>query len=121
MVNLGLAENRLVEDIVSNKIEECTVKGDASDFGIYSFHGIESLRKNVSVFLSVFMNTKVAVNPQELIVVNGTSAVFDILSVALADSGEYFLCPAPYFSRIRNSLADEGNVMCYDVPLDMQS
>lgn len=51
----------------------------------------------VTGFMSQVMKNSVSFNPSQIVLTAGATAAIEILSFCLADSGNAFLVPAPYY------------------------
>ncbi|KAK9143662.1 hypothetical protein Syun_013062 [Stephania yunnanensis] len=109
VLDLGLAQNKLSLDL----IEEWVVEngrdsivggggggGELSIEGIATyqpFDGLLSFKVALAGFMSEVMGRSVSFNPSQMVLTAGASAAIEILSFCLADSGNAFLVPSPYY------------------------
>lgn len=99
IINLGTAENRLVDHLVLQKIQNISFKNvDSSLLHLTSFQGTESLRRTVAKFLNRYMNSAVQIKMEDIFVVNGTTSGLEALGFILGDPDDGFIVPAPSYS-----------------------
>ncbi|KAL5815300.1 hypothetical protein ACOSQ4_025941 [Xanthoceras sorbifolium] len=109
VIQLGLAQNKLSMDLVKDWLAENvkeaimggrTSGGDSSIGGIANyqpFDGLMQLKVAVARFMSQFMGKEVSFNPLQIVLTAGATPAIEILSFCLADSGNAFLVPTPYY------------------------
>ncbi|XP_069134655.1 1-aminocyclopropane-1-carboxylate synthase-like protein 1 [Argopecten irradians] len=119
-INLGIAENRLCEDIWIKKITEISrspnfVSPDLLYY--YQFHGTPELTETMSRFIETRFGSIEQIQQDKLVFMDGVAAILNGLAMTLADPGDVFLCPTPVFTRIRNYFLDVGGVDIYPVPM----
>ncbi|XP_021355984.1 probable inactive 1-aminocyclopropane-1-carboxylate synthase-like protein 2 [Mizuhopecten yessoensis] len=119
-INLGTAENKLCEDLWLNKIAE--VSGSANfvsqDFlYYYACHGLDRVRKTFSQFIEERFKSKVKIEEEKLVLMDGVTAILNALAFTLADVGDVFLCPTPAYTRLKYDMLDIGGVDIYEVPM----
>ncbi|KAL8578076.1 hypothetical protein ACOMHN_055396 [Nucella lapillus] len=118
-VDLGLAENKLCEELTTGKLRSLDLTTEAETPLQYypNLKGLPSFRQVVADFLNQRFNPLKAVDSEELIVASGTTALLDTLAFSLADPGDYFMIPTPYYYRMRNDIEDRAGVHVLEVPL----
>ncbi|KAK7107683.1 1-aminocyclopropane-1-carboxylate synthase-like protein 1 isoform X2 [Littorina saxatilis] len=118
-IDLGLAENRLCEELTTQKLRSLNLsREDESSLQYYpNLKGLTSFREILADFLDARFLPRKKINPEELVVASGTTAILDTLAFCLADPGDYFMVPAPYYYRIRNDFEDRARVKVLEVPL----
>ncbi|KAJ6839029.1 putative aminotransferase ACS12 [Iris pallida] len=107
VVQLGLAENKLSLDLVrewlegnlqSSLLHRGKADSGVSDLVAYqSFDGLMELKIAVAGFMSQVMRGSISFNPTQIILTAGASPAIEILSFCLADPGNAFLVPSPYY------------------------
>uniref|UniRef100_A0A915L7U5 Aminotransferase class I/classII domain-containing protein n=1 Tax=Romanomermis culicivorax TaxID=13658 RepID=A0A915L7U5_ROMCU len=119
-VNLGTAESSLCHDILTAKINEIDFfKLDPSMLRYFKFHGTQSCRESTSKFVEKYFKPSEKIDPENLIILAGSTAVFDLLAHIIADPGEYFMCATPYYSRIADDVYERSLVRTIHVPLEV--
>ncbi|KAK9103529.1 hypothetical protein Sjap_020783 [Stephania japonica] len=112
VLDLGLAENKLSLDLIEEWVVEngrdsivggggggggggeLSIKGIAT---YQPFDGMLSLKVALAEFMSEVMERSVSFSPSQMVLTAGASAAIEILSFCLADSGNAFLVPSPYY------------------------
>nr|QEI21532.1 aminocyclopropane-1-carboxylic acid synthase [Litchi chinensis] len=102
---LGLAQNKLSLDWVKNWLEEnvkeAIMGGRKSGIGgianYQPFDGVMELKVAVAGFMSQVMEKEASFNPLQIVLTAGATPAIEILSFCLADSGNAFLVPTPYY------------------------
>lgn len=103
VLNLGTAENRLVSDLLTEKLSSIIHYDPESQY-YFPRRGFPKLRKTISSFLDIQLRTTIPLNPDHLLVTNIAQTALDILAHVLADDGDAFLGPTPCYRRIENNL-----------------
>lgn len=115
VIQLGLAENRLSLDMIEKWVAEnwelsMGTDGQLGINGIAAyqpFDGIYSLKVAVADFMSHVMGD-ISFNPSQLILTCGATPAVEILCFCLADHGNAFLIPAPYYSGFDRDIVRTG-------------
>lgn len=113
VVNLGLAENHLSLDLVGRWMEEhagaamldglaaagdevrdLTIRGLAT---YQPYDGILALKMALAGFMRQTMHGSVSFDPSQMVITCGATPAMEILSFCIADPGNAFLVPSPYY------------------------
>lgn len=107
VIQLGLAENRLSLDLIdqwcSKNLNESILGGvggclSISGIATYQpFDGLWELKVAMAGFMSQIMGRAVTFDPSQLVLTSGATPAIEILSFCLADPGNAFLIPTPYY------------------------
>ncbi|MFS7929614.1 putative 1-aminocyclopropane-1-carboxylate synthase [Helianthus anomalus] len=104
VVQLGLAENRLtldlIENWITNNLNESILGGGLSVSGIVTYQphdGMTELKLAMAGLMSQVVGKTVTFNPSQIVLTSGATPAIEILCFALADQGNTFLIPAPYY------------------------
>uniref|UniRef100_A0ACD5ZNN6 Uncharacterized protein n=1 Tax=Avena sativa TaxID=4498 RepID=A0ACD5ZNN6_AVESA len=110
VIQLGLAENHLSLDLVRRWMEEnagpaLTPGGDAEDreltirgLATYQpYDGILALKMALAGFMRQIMKDSVSFDPSQMVITSGATPAMEILSFCIADPGNAFLVPSPYY------------------------
>ncbi|XP_016650302.1 PREDICTED: probable aminotransferase ACS12 isoform X1 [Prunus mume] len=107
VIQLGLSENRLCLDLIEKWITENLTQsifeddgGDLNISGIAAyqpFDGMTELKVAMASFMSQVMRTSVSFDPSQIVLTSGATPAVEILSFCLADHGNAFLVPTPYY------------------------
>lgn len=95
-LNFGTAENHIVNDLLIPKIN-MPIKILKEHIQYNQLHGIESVREIVCQFFKKNLNTG-TLNPENLVIQTGVSAICESLSFAMFDQDDIILIPAPYYT-----------------------
>ncbi|XP_060068005.1 1-aminocyclopropane-1-carboxylate synthase-like protein 1 [Ylistrum balloti] len=124
-VNLGTSENKLCEDLWLKKIDDISGSVDFASRDMlyyYPYHGLDCVLKTFCKFIEEHFKSKMKIEKESLILLDGVAATLNGLAFTLADVGDVFLCPTPMYPRIRSDMLDIGGVDIYEVPMfDEQS
>ncbi|KAL5744422.1 hypothetical protein ACOSQ2_027538 [Xanthoceras sorbifolium] len=107
IIQLGLSENSLCLDLIEKWVLENltdsimgTNGGDLSISGIAMYQpcdGMMELKVAMAGFMSQVMGQRVSFDPSQIILTAGATPAVEILSFCLADHGNAFLVPTPYY------------------------
>ncbi|XP_058205209.1 probable aminotransferase ACS12 [Rhododendron vialii] len=107
VIQLGIAENRLSLDLIdqwcSKNLNESILGGVGGCLGISGiatyqpFDGLWELKVAMAGFMSQIMGRAVTFDPSQLVLTSGATPAIEILSFCLADPGNAFLIPTPYY------------------------
>ncbi|KAK9672728.1 hypothetical protein RND81_12G120200 [Saponaria officinalis] len=115
VMQLGLADNLLCLDLIQQWVAKNwdTSIGSDSKLGIKSIapyqplDGLVDLKLAMANFMSTVMGN-VDFDPSRLVLTSGATPALEILSFCLADHGDAFLIPAPYYSGFDRDLVRTG-------------
>ncbi|XP_038982587.1 probable aminotransferase ACS12 [Phoenix dactylifera] len=107
VMQLGLAENQLsldlLRDWLAENLKDLALDGEEGNLSISGlatyqpFDGLMELKMAVAGFMSHVMQRSVSVNPSRIILTAGATPAIETLSFCLADPGDAFLVPSPYY------------------------
>ncbi|XP_023918016.2 LOW QUALITY PROTEIN: probable aminotransferase ACS10 [Quercus suber] len=101
VIQLGLAENKLSLDLVGEWLAKNAIFGEELSIGgiasYQPFDGLMELKVAVAGFMSQVMKKSVFFNPSQIILTAGANPAIEMLSFCLADTGNAFLVPTPYY------------------------
>ncbi|GLU20963.1 hypothetical protein SLE2022_371350 [Rubroshorea leprosula] len=107
IIQLGLSENRLcfdlIEKCVSENLRDSIMGregGELSISGIATYQpldGMTELKVAMADYMSQVMGRTVLFDPSQMILTAGATPAIEILSFCLADQGNGFLIPTPYY------------------------
>nr|BCS80017.1 1-aminocyclopropane-1-carboxylic acid synthase [Delphinium grandiflorum] len=106
VIQMGLAENQLSFDLIEDWMKShpeasiCTNEGvdefqDIANFQDY--HGLKSFRNAVAKFMARTRGNKVTFNPDNIVMSGGATGAAETISFCIADPGDAFLVPSPYY------------------------
>lgn len=109
IIQLGLSENRLCLDLIEEWLSENLTGamighgGDKRHLGIggitgYQPHdGVTELKEAMAGFMSQVMGGEISFDPSRIVLTAGATPAIEILCYCLADPGDAFLVPTPYY------------------------
>ena len=110
-VNLGTAENRLLEDALRPFLTSPRPPADTR-YGLP--HGTTGLRAAVARLLGGTWRTEV--DPDDLVITAGATAALDIAATVTCDPGDVIVVPAPYYSAFAGDLTDRSGARLVPAP-----
>ncbi|XWS46150.1 hypothetical protein CRYUN_Cryun14cG0038900 [Craigia yunnanensis] len=106
VIQMGLAENQLCFDLIKKWILEnpdasiCTAEGidKFKDIAIYQdYHGLKEFREAVAKFMGKVGGNRVTFDPNRIVMSGGATGANETIMFCLADPGDAFLVPSPYY------------------------
>ncbi|CAN8302246.1 unnamed protein product [Cochlearia groenlandica] len=108
IIQLGLAESTLCFDLLErwmseNLMESMMLQDSDGGFDIGSiamykpFEGLLELRVAFADFMSRIMGGNVSFDPANMVITAGGTPAIEVLAFCLADQGNAFLVPSPYY------------------------
>ncbi|XP_021757556.1 1-aminocyclopropane-1-carboxylate synthase-like [Chenopodium quinoa] len=106
VIQMGLAENQLSFDLVKEWILKnpgasiCTAEGieQFQDIAIFQdYHGLPAFRNAVASFMERVRGNKVTFDPDRIVMSGGATGAHELMAFCLANPGEAFLVPTPYY------------------------
>nr|BAB89348.1 1-aminocyclopropane-1-carboxylate synthase [Diospyros kaki] len=106
IIQMGLAENQLSFDLLESWLAS---NPDAAGFKrdgqsifrelalFQDYHGLPDFKKALVEFMSEIRGNKVSFDPKKLVLTAGATSANETLMFCLADPGEAFLLPTPYY------------------------
>lgn len=128
VIQMGLAENQLSFDLVEEwvvhnpKASICTSAGakEFKDIAIFQdYHGLPEFRKGVAKFMAKVRGDRVTFDPDRIVMSGGATGAQEMLAFCLADPGEAFLVPTPYYPAFDRDLRWRTGVQL--VPITCES
>ena len=113
-INFGTAENLLLFDNIKPLLSECSEIHE-KDSHYNELYGGWFFRKAIAGFLSKRAGRRLS--PSNIAVASGASAILEMLSFTLSDSGDGILIPAPYYAGFDHDLALRSDAQLVQIPL----
>nr|XP_043608042.1 1-aminocyclopropane-1-carboxylate synthase-like [Erigeron canadensis] len=106
VIQMGLAENQLCFDLIQEWVEAnpnasiCTPQGalDFKETAIFQdYHGLPEFRTAIANFMSQVRGNRVKFDPDRIVMSGGATGAHETVAFCLANPGEAFLVPTPYY------------------------
>ncbi|XP_060213318.1 1-aminocyclopropane-1-carboxylate synthase 4-like [Lycium barbarum] len=113
VIQMGLAENQLSFDLIEEWIKRnpkasiCTTEGMESFRTIANFqdyHGLPEFRSAIAKFMEKTRGSRVKFDPERVVMAGGATGANETLMFCLADPGDAFLVPSPYYPGFNRDL-----------------
>ena len=116
IINLGTAENRMVYDIVQEKLNEIDISEMPEEYTHYcKLSGTDQFRDKLSKFFNHYMKPTEEIDREDIYVTNGCGTVLEALGYAICNEGDGILIPAPYYCGFKSDLEQRAKVKTYPV------
>ncbi|CAH9089786.1 unnamed protein product [Cuscuta epithymum] len=124
VIQMGLAENQLCFDLIKDWVVNnpqasiCTAEGakEFKDIALYQdYHGLPEFRNAVARFMEKVRGDRVKFDPDRIIMSGGATGAQEMLAFCLADPGEAFLVPTPYYPGFDRDVKWRTKVELYPV------
>ncbi|KAL7158812.1 hypothetical protein ABFS83_02G167900 [Erythranthe nasuta] len=128
VIQMGLAENQLSLDLIEEWIKENPSASICTSEGIHAFknialfqdyHGLPEFRNGVAKFMAKARGGRVSFDPNRIVMAGGATGANELLMFCLADPGDGFLVPSPYYPAFNRDLRWRTGVQL--VPIMCQS
>ncbi|KAK1262197.1 1-aminocyclopropane-1-carboxylate synthase [Acorus gramineus] len=106
VIQMGLAENQLCFDLIEDWIRRnpaasvCTAEG-VSEFRAVAlfqdYHGLSSFRHAIAKFMEKARGGKAKFDPDRVVMSGGATGAHELITFCVADPGDAFLVPSPYY------------------------
>ncbi|MFF3014982.1 aminotransferase class I/II-fold pyridoxal phosphate-dependent enzyme [Streptomyces sp. NPDC057939] len=113
-LNLGTAENRLLWDLLRDRLAALPPMSEAT--ARYApLHGTDVLRERIAALLSTTCRTPL--DAEDLVVISGATGALDAIASVLCDPGEAIVVPSPYYGAFDTDLGGRSGARILPAPL----
>nr|BCS80023.1 1-aminocyclopropane-1-carboxylic acid synthase [Portulaca umbraticola] len=128
VIQMGLAENQLSFDLVKEwmlknpQASICNYEGvhKFMDVAIFQdYHGLPEFRRAIAKFMEKGRGNRVKFNPDRIVMSGGATGANETIMFCLADPGDAFLIPSPFYPAFYRDLGWRTGVKL--IPVHCQS
>ncbi|XP_021893532.1 1-aminocyclopropane-1-carboxylate synthase 1-like [Carica papaya] len=113
VIQMGLSENQLCFDLIEKWVKKnpnasiCTAEGVENFKHIANFqdyHGLKEFRQEVAKLMGKARGGRVTFDPERIVMSGGATGASETIMFCLADPGDAFLVPTPYYPAFNRDL-----------------
>ncbi|NP_001292642.1 1-aminocyclopropane-1-carboxylate synthase CMW33 [Cucumis sativus] len=113
VIQMGLAENQLSPDLLVDWIKKHPKASICTDEGLLNFkdianfqdyHGLPEFRNAIASFMGKARGGRVKFDPSRIVMGGGATGASEAVIFCLADPGDAFLIPSPYYAAFDRDL-----------------
>ncbi|KAI3444492.1 hypothetical protein Pfo_001157 [Paulownia fortunei] len=113
VIQMGLAENQLSPDLIEEWIKKNPRASICTREGVHAFkkialfqdyHGLPEFRSAVAKFMAKARGGRVSFDPDRIVMAGGATGANELIMFCLADRGDGFLVPSPYYPAFNRDL-----------------
>ncbi|XP_077452937.1 1-aminocyclopropane-1-carboxylate synthase-like protein 1 [Stigmatopora argus] len=121
IINMGTSENKLCYDLLYERLTRSDMLHIDPSFLQYGdWRGHAFLREEVAKFLTHYCCSPKPLKADNVVVMNGCSALFSSIAAVICDPKDAILIPSPFYGVITEDLLLYSDVKLFHVPLDCQ-
>ncbi|XP_022108439.1 probable inactive 1-aminocyclopropane-1-carboxylate synthase-like protein 2 isoform X2 [Acanthaster planci] len=94
---MGTSENRLVFDLLKDRMNKLSVKWEDDMYTYPDYQGIPELRQAVAEFLTDQAKSPEPLDPKNITIMNGGGICIEALTFAICDPGDAMMVASPYY------------------------
>ncbi|CAG5130569.1 unnamed protein product [Candidula unifasciata] len=118
VVDFGLAENKLCEDLLIEKMSAIAKLPEPKELLYYEkATGNVGFRQSMSRFIEKMFHAYDSISADNVFITNGVTVIMEAVAFAFADPGDYIMVPSPYYYRTIFDIFERPGVHVLDVPL----
>ncbi|XP_041472229.1 1-aminocyclopropane-1-carboxylate synthase-like protein 1 isoform X1 [Lytechinus variegatus] len=118
IVDLCMSQNTLISDLILEKLQQPELlKWEKTMLTYTERRGTKRLRVAIAKLLEDQTGSPQQIDPDKMCIMNGVTAVMNLLSYVLFEEGDTVLCPAPFYYSIPRDIMYISKIKVYPVPL----
>lgn len=122
IINLGISENKLIYDVVREKISTVDMKQIPEKYSHYcNFCGNDEFRDKLASMFNHYMKPKLAIKRENVYVFNGSDPAVECLGSAFCDENDGFLTPTPYYYAFKSDLRQRTGAVIHPIHLSSKN
>lgn len=123
LINMGTAESHLVDREVCDLLRKAAGRMDLTGYNIHynKFEGSDEFRSAIASHWQKIIfgeSSDVVLTKNNVATCAGCTVALETLATLLADPGDVFLIPAPYYSSFVDDINERAGVIAVGVPCD---
>ncbi|MEE0514976.1 MAG: aminotransferase class I/II-fold pyridoxal phosphate-dependent enzyme [Emergencia sp.] len=123
LINMGTAESHLVNKEVCDLLRKSAERMDLTGYNIHynKFEGSDEFRAAIAEHWQKIIfgvDSEVKMTKDNVATCAGCTVALETLAMLLAEPGDVFLIPAPYYSSFVDDIGDRAGVITVGVPCD---
>ncbi|XP_059173665.1 1-aminocyclopropane-1-carboxylate synthase-like protein 1 [Physella acuta] len=121
IADLGLAENKLCEDMWEQKLGPAVLAPEDGSLLYYEkATGNIGFKETMKKFIEKRFKARHPLSTDNIFITNGVTVVLEALAFALADPGDFIMVMSPYYYRIKNDLYERPTVNVLEVFISLE-
>ncbi|XP_077372067.1 1-aminocyclopropane-1-carboxylate synthase-like protein 1 isoform X2 [Festucalex cinctus] len=121
VVNMGTSENKLCYDLLHKRLTQSDMLHvDPALLQYGDWRGHAFLREVVAKFLTYYCCSPKQLEADNVVVMNGCSALFSCIAAVICDPKDAILIPSPFYGAITEGVQLYSDVKLFHVPLDCE-
>lgn len=123
LINMGTAESHLVNREVCDLLRKAADRMDLTGYNLHynKFEGSDEFRSAIAAHWQKVIfgaDSDVVLTKDNVATCAGCTVALETLATLLAEPGDVFLIPAPYYSSFVDDINERAGVIAVDVPCD---
>uniref|UniRef100_A0A3Q3DBF7 1-aminocyclopropane-1-carboxylate synthase-like protein 1 n=1 Tax=Hippocampus comes TaxID=109280 RepID=A0A3Q3DBF7_HIPCM len=121
VINLGTSENKLCYDLLHKRLTRSDMLHvDPALLQYGDWRGHTFLREAVAEFLTHYCHSPKLLKADNVVVMNGCSALFSCIAAVICDPKDAILIPSPFYGAITEDVQLYSDVKLFHAPLESE-
>ncbi|XP_051916005.1 1-aminocyclopropane-1-carboxylate synthase-like protein 1 isoform X1 [Hippocampus zosterae] len=121
VINLGTSENKLCYDLLHKRLTRSDMLHvDPALLQYGDWRGHTFLREAVAKFLTHYCRSPKLLKADNVVVMNGCSALFSCIAAVICDAKDAILIPSPFYGAITEDVQLYSDVKLFHAPLESE-